>query len=204
MSATVIPIVTAEAVLPHNVGRGERGDADRAAPHPAWVGGTPVPGWTRGVAPAATPTPNRDPDLWLYRERTVAMLRRYLRLSVETGRLPSLLGREFFRARITSYQMATFEDAVIFVHDVESSLAKLDDFSQQLIARMVLQEYTQEEAARLLGCCRQTLSQRYFEALDRVTEIFLTTGMVEPLPGARAEAGKACQEGESEESRVSL
>ena len=43
----------------------------------------------------------RDPDLWLYRERTLGMLRRYQRLSVEVGRLPSLLGREFFRTRVT-------------------------------------------------------------------------------------------------------
>jgi hypothetical protein len=63
-----------------------------------------------------------NPDLWLYRERTVALLKRYLRLSVEVGRLPSLLGREFFRARVTSYRMASFEDAVIFVHDVEHCL----------------------------------------------------------------------------------
>jgi hypothetical protein len=33
----------------------------------------------------------------IYRGRTVAMLRRYMRYSIETGRLPSLLGREFFR-----------------------------------------------------------------------------------------------------------
>src|SRR5689334_1903147 len=35
----------------------------------------------------------------IYRGRTVAMLRRYMRYSIETGRLPSLLGREFFRAK---------------------------------------------------------------------------------------------------------
>ena len=29
-----------------------------------------------------------DPDLWQYRERTQAILRRYARMSVETGRLP--------------------------------------------------------------------------------------------------------------------
>jgi len=40
-----------------------------------------------------------QPDLWLYRDRTSALLRRYLRLAVEVGRLPTLLGREFFRAR---------------------------------------------------------------------------------------------------------
>jgi len=37
--------------------------------------------------------------------------------------------------------MASFEDAVIFVHDVEHCLEELDEFSQKLIAKIVLQEY---------------------------------------------------------------
>jgi hypothetical protein len=64
----------------------------------------------------------RNPDLWLYRERTLALLRRYLRISIEVGRLPSLLGRELFRSKVTSYRMTNFEDAVIFVYDVERAL----------------------------------------------------------------------------------
>ncbi|MFZ0760043.1 MAG: hypothetical protein WAM69_08850 [Candidatus Sulfotelmatobacter sp.] len=51
----------------------------------------------------------RDPDLWLYRKKTSALLRRYMRWSLEAGRLPSLLGRELFRARITTYTATTFE-----------------------------------------------------------------------------------------------
>jgi len=90
-----------------------------------------------------------DPDLWLYRERTLGMLRRYHRLSVEVGRLPSQLGREFVRTRVTSYHAGTFEDAVIFVHDVARGLAKLGSFDHKLIARIVLQDYTQNETARL-------------------------------------------------------
>lgn len=43
----------------------------------------------------------------IYRSRTVAMLRHYMRYSIETGRLPSLLGREFFRAKVTSYTVVT-------------------------------------------------------------------------------------------------
>jgi hypothetical protein len=39
----------------------------------------------------------------IYRARTVTMLRRYMRYSIETGRLPSLLGPEFFRTQVTSY-----------------------------------------------------------------------------------------------------
>src|SRR5512146_1605697 len=91
------------------------------------------------------------PEMCLYRVRTTALLRKYFSLSMELGRVPSLLGREFFRSRITSYRMQSFEDVVIFVHDVERCLEKLDQSSQMLIARIGLQEYSYEEAARLLG-----------------------------------------------------
>lgn len=139
--------------------------------------------------------PGSNPDLWLYRERTVGLLRRYMRMSVETGRLPSLLGREFFRTRVTSYHAATFEDAVIFVHDVERGLEELRPFHQQIIARMVLQEYTQEEMSEGLRCCRQSISRFLCEALDRMTEVFLRMGLMEALPPSR-KAAKSCQEGE--------
>ncbi len=65
-------------------------------------------------------------ELWPYRRRTVALLRRYARASVEVGRLPSLLGREFFRSRVTSYTMRNFEDVVIFVADMEQAIEKLN------------------------------------------------------------------------------
>src|SRR5438445_79638 len=68
----------------------------------------------------------------IYRARTVTMLRRYMRYSIETGRLPSILGGEFFRAKITSYTVVTFEDRVIFVHDMETCLNRLDGFSREL------------------------------------------------------------------------
>jgi len=41
-------------------------------------------------------------SLSAYRGRTMALLRRYFRMSLDIGRLPSVLGREFFRARVTS------------------------------------------------------------------------------------------------------
>src|SRR5579863_5380899 len=113
--------------------------------------------------------PAADPDLWLYRKRTIGLLRRYMRLSIEVGRLPSLLGREFFRTRVTSYRAGTFEDAVIFVYDVERSLEKLDPFEQKLIATLALQDYSQEQAARLLSCGRRTIVRRYPETLDRLS-----------------------------------
>jgi len=127
-------------------------------------------------------------ELHLYRDRTRAILRRYFRMSIELGRLPSLVGREFFRSRVTSYRMHTFEDAVIFVHDTERCLERLDPFSQQLIARIIFQDYTLEETAALVGCGRRTVVRRYPRALDRLSELLLEAELLRPLP---------CQEGKS-------
>lgn len=170
----------------------------------AFVKANAIPG-RPVIAAAATidHASGADPDLWLYRERTVGMLRRYLRISIEVGRLPSLLGREFFRTRVTSYRVSTFEDAVIFVHDVERSLERLDAFDKKLIGRIVLQEYTQEETARLLQCGRRTVGRRFPEALDRLSENFLAGGLLTRLPGANSSKEKSCQEGRRQESLVS-
>jgi hypothetical protein len=159
-----------------------------------------------GARPMAGDAPNiagSDPDLWLYRERTLGLLRRYNRLSVEVGRLPSLLGREFFRTRVTSYRAGTFEDAVIFVHDVARALEKLDTFDHKLIAKIVLQDYTHNETARLLGCWRRTVGRRFPEALDQLTDIFLEAGLLVRLPATDVAREKTCQEGGIETNPVS-
>ena len=102
-----------------------------------------------------------DPELWLYRERTAALLRRYLQSSIEIGRLPSLLGRELFRSKVTAYHMSSFEDGVIFVHDVEHALEQLRDFWKQLISLIVFQDYAQDEAADVLHCARRTVNGNF-------------------------------------------
>jgi DNA-directed RNA polymerase specialized sigma24 family protein len=127
---------------------------------------------------------NRDPDLWLYRDRTVGLLRRYLRFSLETGRLPSLVGREFFRAKITSYTATTFEDRVIFVRDVEMCLNRLDHWDQQIVARVILQEHSQGQAAHILHCCRKTVQRRLPVILDMLSEEFLRVGLLAALPSS--------------------
>jgi len=54
-----------------------------------------------------------EPQMAFYRKYTEAMLRRYVRMSMEAGKVPSLLGKEMFRAKITSYRVESFEDVVI-------------------------------------------------------------------------------------------
>ena len=138
-----------------------------------------------------------DPDIWLYRERTIALLRRYLRISIEVGRLPSLLGRELFRSKVTSYRMSSFEDGVIFVHDVERAIEQLDLFPRQMIAAIIFQEYTQDEAAEVLRCARRTICREYPMAVDRISEIFLEGGLLNRLPAQTRPVEKVCQEGET-------
>jgi hypothetical protein len=147
---------------------------------------------TQAPFPAATDSGN--PDMWLYRERTVALLRRYLRISIEVGRLPSILGRELFRSKVTSYRMSSFEDGVIFVHDVEQALDQLQVFPRRIIAAVLFQEYTHEQAAEVLHCGLRTITRELPLALDQISEIFLEGGLLNRLPCTRS-VEKSCQGG---------
>lgn len=136
----------------------------------------------------------------IYRARTVTMLRRYLRYSIETGRLPSLVGREFFRSNVTKYQVSTFEDRVIFVFDMEKALDRLDEFSRQIIARHILQEHDQAATGRLLQCAERTIRTYVPVVLDMLSEVLIEMGLMDRL-GSNAK--KSCQGGLEDENSLS-
>ena len=46
---------------------------------------------------------------------------------------------------------------------------------------MAIQEYTQAEAAALMGVCLRTCVQRYGRAIDRFTEILLEARLLDPF-----------------------
>ena len=121
-------------------------------------------------------------------------MRRYVHLSMETGRVSSLLGREMFRGHVTSYKVRSFDDVVIFVHDVGTCLEMLDTEERQLISRIAVQEHTHSEAAGLMGMTQRRTVRRYRHAIDRLTKIFLDAKMLEPRI--------ACQEAESEDNGI--
>ena len=128
------------------------------------------------------------PEVAFYRKYTEGLLRRAMRLSMEAGRAPSLLGREMFRGKVTNYSVQGFDDVVIFVHDVETCIARLDERQQHLIRRIALQEFTLEETASLLQLPLRTVHRRYGNALDELTEVFLERKLLEPSQAGR-EAG---------------
>jgi hypothetical protein len=117
-------------------------------------------------------------SLAFYRKHTESMLRRYLYASMQVGRAPSILSEPIARGWMSSRPVRTFEDAVIFVLDIEKCLDRMGELDRQLISRIVLQEYTQPEAAALLGMSTRTVSYKFPQALDRLTQKLLDTGLL--------------------------
>jgi len=149
-----------------------------------WEGAVPQQGWpqdrrikeAKAVVPAAEHKPSAS--LAFYRKHTESMLRRYLYASMQVGRAPSILGDPIARGWCSSRPVRTFEDAVIFVLDVETCLNRLGSLDRQMLSRVVLQEYTQAEAASLLGMSVRAISYKFPLALDRLTEKLLESGLL--------------------------
>lgn len=121
------------------------------------------------------------PNLAAYRPYTRALLRRYFRMAVDIGRLPSVLGGLCFRARVSSYKLHTFEDAVIFVHDIERVFERIDRNSLEIIAGVILLDYSIPEAALRLGITVQRAERRYAAALDSLSSVLLEVHLLRPV-----------------------
>lgn len=146
-----------------------------------------------------TPTYLIRPEFSIYRKTTVAFLRKFLRMSMELGHLPSLLGRQFFRTHVTSYSTFTFEDIVIFTHDVERCLQSLPPRLQTVVSHFVFEEFSQAEVAVMMGVSWRTAARWYAEALDRLSEVFVRHGLMEPIAIAETPFLFESQESEDEE-----
>jgi len=148
------------------------------------VAETEAPGVPQLVA--ETPAGSRPKvEMAFYRKYTEGMLRKYLRLSTQTGRVPSLLGRELFRGNVSHYQAHSFEDVVVFCMDLEKCLSRLTTAEKHLIRRITLQEYTYLEASAVMGVSLRYVSREYLKALDRVTTLLMEAELLDPL--------KSCQ-----------
>ena len=137
--------------------------------------------WERKPAARSEVEPevaNPPVNLAFYRKHTENLLRRYLYASMQVGRAPSILGVPVSRGWASSRPIRTFEDAVIFVLDIEKCIGKLSVLDREMLSRVVLQEYTQAETAILLGMSVRTMSNKLPQALDRLTEKLLETGLL--------------------------
>lgn len=131
--------------------------------------------WAESSVSDPEPIPVSEPagEIAFYRRRTELLLRRYMLVSLQTGRVPSVIGNCVFRGKATSYRMHSFEDAIIFLFDIEKCLKRIDPIGRELIARIALQEYTQEETAELIGESLRSVTRKYADTLDELSRIFL-------------------------------
>jgi hypothetical protein len=96
-------------------------------------------------SPATRPSLNRPESpaehlpvsVAFYRKHTESMLRRYLYASMQIGRAPSILSDSVGRGWASSRPIRTFEDAVIFVLDMERCLNRLGSLERQILGRIV-------------------------------------------------------------------
>jgi len=97
---------------------------------------------------------------------------------MQVGRAPSILGDPVARGWASSRPVRTFEDAVIFVLDVEKCLNQLGPLDRKMLSRIILQEYTQAETATMLGMSVRSISSKFPQAMDRLTEKLLASGLL--------------------------
>jgi hypothetical protein len=141
--------------------------------------------WELGLAAQAEVKPRTGAaatelvvSLAFYRKHTEKMLRRYLYASMQVGRAPAILGDPIARGWVSSRPVRTFEDAVIFVLDIETCLNRLGSLDRQMLCRIVIQEYTQAETANMLGMSIRSISYKFPLAIDRLTEKLVESGLL--------------------------
>ncbi len=116
------------------------------------------------------------------RLRVILLLRRFFRTSLLLGRMPSVLGGDAFRSRLRYQPSRAFEDAVLFVCDVERCLRSLEPFDQRILALCIFEDRSEWETARLFGRPQAHISRRLGEVLDLLHETFCRLGLLAPLP----------------------
>jgi DNA-directed RNA polymerase specialized sigma24 family protein len=72
----------------------------------------------------------------------------------------------------------TFEDALIFVLDIETCLSQIPLIDREILSKVVLQEYTHAESAVLMGMCARHMTNRFGVSLDRLSEKLLEAGLL--------------------------
>ena len=111
-------------------------------------------------------TVSPDVSLAFYRKHTEKMLRRYLYASMLVGRAPAILGEPIGRGWVSSRKVKTFEDAVIFVLDIERCLKKLGHVDQRDSQPDRAAGVHTGRNSCMLGVSVRAISYKYKRALD--------------------------------------
>jgi hypothetical protein len=125
-----------------------------------------------------TRVPAVPAELFYLRAHTHGLLRRYLYASMQPCRVACTLNSPIGRGWVSSRPILSFEDAMLFVIDMEKIIKSMPSLDRDMLTRIVIQEYTQPEAACLLGMSVRTISYKFPAALDRLTVKLIEAGML--------------------------
>jgi hypothetical protein len=133
----------------------------------------------KGPAPVAEADQiDPRPEMLCFRSQTLALVRHFFELSCQVGRLPSLLGREFFRARVSHHSIPSFEEQIVFARDVELCLNRLSDHHAEIVTLIGLYDFSLDEVGEMLRYSKTAVHRWFWEALDCLSEIFLRAGLL--------------------------
>jgi sigma-70-like protein len=118
------------------------------------------------------------PEMLCFRGQTMALIRHFFEISSQVGRVSSLLGREFFRSRVSHHAIPSFEEQAVFVRDVELCLQKLTPEGAEVLTLLGLYDYSYEEVGQMFQCSRTIVRAWFNEALDALSEVFLKAGLL--------------------------
>jgi len=118
------------------------------------------------------------PEMICFRGQTLALVRHFFEISSQLGRISSLLGREFFRSRVSHHSIPSFEDQAVFARDVELCLERLSRDNAEIITLMGLYDLSDEEVATMIHSSRTYAREWFAEAVDALSEIFLSSGLL--------------------------
>ena len=108
-----------------------------------------------------------------FRGQTLALTRHFFEISSQVGRVSSLLGRQFFRSRVSHHAIPSFEEQAVFVRDVELCLEKLGRDQREVLTLLGLYDYSYDEVSQMMHCSRTLVRQWFNQALDCLSELFL-------------------------------
>ena len=135
------------------------------------------------------------PEIVCFRGQTLAIIRHYFELSSQVGRLPSLLGREFFRARVSHHSIPSFEDQAVFSCDVERCLARLSDHHAEVVTLVGLHHFSVEEVAEMLHRSHSAFAAGFGRPWTRLPKSFCKPGSsrkLVPTAGSGKSPRRAC------------
>lgn len=111
------------------------------------------------------------------RSHTRSLMRRYVYARYQAARIYSCLDRRM-GGRVSCRPIRSFEDALVFVIDMDRCIEGLNSLDRDLLKRLLIQDYTESETAPLVGMSARSVANKFPLAIDRLTQRLIDRGLL--------------------------